>query len=159
MLVKLISLAISHLSNSILSHISGIKLFCCVVNILPVFAAGSYYTDSGGGSDYLCTTDAPQFVNFADWYQRYASRTGIEYEGGITPPVFSLENNGEQNLTDLSPLCAVCYSSSRSAHMMFPAMMTCPLDGPLSTKDISLVQSGINTDTRIFVLTQLQKVS
>ena len=87
-------------SNSVQTHISGIKLFCCVVNI--------------------------QFGNVTDGYQGYTPITGVEYEGGITPQVFSLENNGGQSLTDLSPPCAVCHLSTRSARMMFPAMTTCP---------------------------------
>ena len=68
----------------------------------------------------------PQLGYVNAGYQAYSPIVGIEYQGGIAPPFFSLENNNYASLLDLSPPCAVCHSSTRSAQMMFPAMMTCP---------------------------------
>ena len=71
-------------------------------------------------------TDTPQDGRVCDGYQGYSPLRGVEYESGIAPPVFSPENNGFLSLLNLSPPCAVCHSSIRSAQMMFPAMTTCP---------------------------------
>ena len=85
------------------------------------------YNLSGGASNYLCVTDTPQWGNVISGLQPWSSYlSGCEYENGIIPPMFSLENNGGQSLMHLSPPCVVCHVSDRSTKIMVPAMTNCP---------------------------------
>ena len=84
-------------------------------------AAGSHYSHSGGGANYICTAagaDVEYHPEATTVNRGYVVLYGTEYE-------FS---NG-QALTDLSQHnapCAVCEVSSRSKQIMIPGRFTCP---------------------------------
>ncbi len=77
-------------------------------------AAGSHYTHTGGGANYLCITKKPIYIS-TTVPSHYSYLYGSEYE----VPVFNSLHN--QNVP-----CAVCHTSKRSSKLMIPGTTTCP---------------------------------
>ena len=85
-------------------------------------AAGSFWNQQGGGSQYLCLTNEPEFLEFTPGEQPGRSKLyGAEYEtlDNFSPPVFG-------NLLDFNIPCAACYTMERGNKIMIPARVTCP---------------------------------
>ena len=83
-------------------------------------AAGSHYSQSGGGANYICLPDKPEFLSYipgASQYQSYIY--GAEYQSYINSGPFS-------QLNDHNVPCVVCYVSTRVSYLMIPAKITCP---------------------------------
>ena len=81
-------------------------------------AAGSHYTDRGGGANYLCLPEQPQYSNYTPGVQSgRAYLYGTEYQAGGPHQ----QDNGPLSLGDHNVPCAVCYSSTRPAVVMIPA--------------------------------------
>ena len=77
--------------------------------------AGAYYNQRGGGSNYLCLPNDPEYDEIKTIYPSDYSRIyGTEYELPIT---------GKH---DHDAPCAVCYDSVRSSELMIPAKTRCP---------------------------------
>ena len=78
-------------------------------------AAGTFYSNKGGGSNYLCLPDTPQYtLRYHPGSQSYSEIYGTEYEGPIA-------GTHEHNVP-----CAVCFASTRVAVFMLPARTSCP---------------------------------
>ena len=81
-------------------------------------AAGSHFTQSGGGANYICLPDQPEFLSYTPGvyeYQSYIYGAGYEtYNGPLSP-------HYEHNVP-----CVVCYVSTRVSYLMIPAKITCP---------------------------------
>ena len=77
-------------------------------------AAGSDHLKTGGGANYLCITEQPQYLSSTIPAYRTALY-GAEYHG---PVVGSLHDHNVP--------CAVCYTSQRSSKLMIPGRITCP---------------------------------
>ena len=78
-------------------------------------AAGTYYHNNGGASNYLCLPDTPQYtLRYIPGSQSYSEVHGTEYEG----PVVGSHNHNVP--------CAVCYASTHVAVFMLPARTSCP---------------------------------
>ena len=76
---------------------------------------GTFYSKTGGGSNYLCMPDTPQYtLRYTPGSQSYSEVHGTEYEH---PVVGTYEHNVP---------CAVCYASTRVAVFMLPARTSCP---------------------------------
>ena len=80
-------------------------------------AGGSWYTNTGGGSNYLCLPIDPEYSSYQSGAQGYSTIYGAEYQTGTASP---LESVHERNVP-----CAVC-CTSRSKHFMLPGKNTCP---------------------------------
>ena len=77
---------------------------------------GSYYTH-GGGSNYLCMPEDPQYSsNPRSGIQGHSYLYGIEYEQPISSTTQTNDN----------ARCAVCYISTRETILMIPAKTSCP---------------------------------
>ena len=78
--------------------------------------AGSFYHQTGGGANYLCLPEQPQyFTTYSKGeYDWRALLYGAEYEAGSG-------SNANHNVP-----CAVCYTSTRQTVVMIPAQYTCP---------------------------------
>ena len=83
-------------------------------------AAGTPYSHTGGGANYLCTSEQPQYLSST--VPKYSANDfalsylyGAEYQ---VPGFGSLHNHNVP--------CAVCYSSQRSSKLMIPGRITCP---------------------------------
>ena len=82
-------------------------------------AAKSYYNQKGGGSNYQCLPNNPEYGGYAPGVQGLSPIYGVEYETGADGSFpSSLHNNNAP--------CAVCYVSTRSAVLMIPAWRHCP---------------------------------
>jgi len=86
------------------------------------FAASSRPSKNGGGSDYLCLHDAPQWQVVIPGVQGESDLVGVEYSTG---PFRTINNGGVQLLNNDMP-CAVCHVQTRSHQIMIPGRYTCP---------------------------------
>ena len=78
-------------------------------------AAGTFYNKLGGGSNYLCMPDVPQYtLNYTAGSQKYSEIHGAEYQHPVT-------GSNNHNVP-----CAVCSASTRVAVLMIPARTSCP---------------------------------
>ena len=75
-------------------------------------AGGSHYSNPGGGANYLCLPNDPQYSS-TQQPSHYALVNGAEYE--------SIAGVDDQNVP-----CAVCHVATRSSYLMVPAKYSCP---------------------------------
>jgi hypothetical protein len=80
------------------------------------WAAGSHYTHSGSGANYICLTKTPQYLNYNSATDDRGLVYGAEYETTNQP------NSG---VHDQDVPCAVCHVTQRSV-LMIPGQYTCP---------------------------------
>jgi hypothetical protein len=94
------------------------------------YMAGSVYNLSGGGANFLCLHENPQWGYHKEGLQKYGSRIyGTESENYdhadyINP--FSTTNNGGRSVVNNPLPCAACYVPQKSTWMMIPARRECP---------------------------------
>ena len=78
-------------------------------------AGGTFYGNTGGGSNYLCMPDTPQYtLSYTPGSQSHSEIHGTEYQ----LPVAGSHNHNVP--------CAVCFASTREAVLMIPARTSCP---------------------------------
>ena len=90
------------------------------------YMGGNHHTH-GGGADYICLPDIPQWGNVKDGFQNQNRMYSTEYD--TTPgseTIFSKANNGGESLLDIDAVCVVCLVPTRSIQIMIPAKRTCP---------------------------------
>ena len=75
-------------------------------------AGGSYLSNPGGGANYLCLPDDPEYSSTPFGYG-YVLVYGAEYE--------AIADVHNQNVP-----CAVCHVATRSSYLMIPAKYSCP---------------------------------
>ena len=80
-------------------------------------AAGSWYSHTGGGANYLCLPQEPKYSNYRPGVQGHSPLYGTEYETQTNSP---LSHVYQHNVP-----CAVC-CNSRSKLFMLPARDECP---------------------------------
>ena len=83
-------------------------------------AGGSYYQNSGGGSNPQCLPLDPNFLTDISETQARALMYGAEYQTGAN------SNTHIRRSHDHDVPCAVCHVSNRTAVYMVPAKYTCP---------------------------------
>ena len=79
--------------------------------------AGNYHTHNGGGSNFICMPEVPQYstsLRYRPGVQGYGQIYGTEYQY----PLVAAEH---QNVP-----CAVCSATTRVAAVMIPARERCP---------------------------------
>ncbi len=82
-------------------------------------AAGSSHTHKGGGVNYLCLPEEPEYwsdYQAGDYGAGYVY--GAEYEAWKAGPLHSMYDHNVP--------CAVCYTTTRESVLMLPARITCP---------------------------------
>ena len=80
--------------------------------------AGVFYTKRGGGANYLCLPNDPQYYTIDTWHydsRVFSSITGTEYERPI--------KGGRHNY---NVPCAVCHATRKTTQLMIPAKTSCP---------------------------------
>ena len=76
---------------------------------------GSLWSHTGGGSNYLCMPDTPQYtLSYRPGRQRHVEIFGTEYE-------YPVAGTDDHNVP-----CAVCFASTRVSVFMLPARTSCP---------------------------------
>ena len=85
-------------------------------------AAGSAHTEKGGGANYLCLPEQPQYSTYTAGTQAgRAFLYGAEYQ------TYLYDNSGPlRPVHDHNVPCAVCYASTRGTMVMIPARLSCP---------------------------------
>ena len=79
-------------------------------------AAGSYFDQKGGTSDYLCSPDTPQYLTSRPGVQGNSPIYGTEYQIHSTLPI---------DVDDHTVPCAVCTTQQRTSLLMIPARISC----------------------------------
>ena len=79
-------------------------------------AAGSYFTNHGGGTNLLCLPNKPEYLGTNSPTNSQSPLYGVEYHNSIS----------NLNLVDQNVPCAVCYTPTRVAMVMIPAWIHCP---------------------------------
>ena len=81
-------------------------------------AGKSFYNHGGGGGNYQCLPNNPEYGQYTSGIQNLAPIYGVEYQldGGSPLPV-----QHDHNVP-----CAVCHVSTRAAVLMIPAWRHCP---------------------------------
>jgi len=79
------------------------------------YVGGSYYSHTGGGSNYLCLPRDPELVNIVGGARSYVY--GAEYETPVTDHKFA-------QLNDQEVPCVVCLTPHTNT-VMIPAKATC----------------------------------
>ena len=81
-------------------------------------AGGSWYGHTGGGANYLCMPNDPDYLAYQPGVQGWSYVYGAEYQPYSGGPL--------QAVHDHNVPCAVCYASTRVAVTMIPAKTQCP---------------------------------
>ena len=81
------------------------------------YAAGTWYGHHGGGSNYLCLPEDPEYLQSGcPPNTLYSLLYGAEYQN----PLAGVGRH------DYNVPCSVCYVSNRATQLMIPAKTTCP---------------------------------
>ena len=78
-------------------------------------AGKSWLDQRGGGGNYQCLPNNPEYGQYTPGVQGYSTIFGVEYQGPI-----------QTALHDHNVPCAVCHVSTRAAVLMIPAWHHCP---------------------------------
>ena len=90
--------------------------------------AGHHLGKGGGGSNYLCLSEEPQWKNHSSVSVETGWLYGVEYWfNGDHASFFSTVNTGGRQLHRNPVPCAVCYVPQRSTSVMMPATTNCPV--------------------------------
>lgn len=83
------------------------------------YAAGAFYSQTGGGANTLCLSKQPEWLSYDDGNQGGALIYGTEFETAIygVAPLVGLQN--------LDGTCVVC-EVPRSSQVMIPGRISCP---------------------------------
>ena len=81
-------------------------------------AGGSWYSHTGGGANYLCMPNDPDYLAYRPGVQGWSYVYGAEYQSFSGGPLQAVHNHNVP--------CAVCYASTRVAVTMIPAKTQCP---------------------------------
>ena len=81
-------------------------------------AGGTLYSHKGGGANYLCLPEDPEYSEYQPGDYGSSYMHGAEYEAWRSGPL--------NDIDDHNVPCAVCYTSSRVSVLMLPAKTTCP---------------------------------
>ena len=74
--------------------------------------------NTGGGANYLCMPEDPQYLSYLPGVQNFNPIYGTEYQLNSGGPLSAVHNHNVP--------CAVCFSSMRETVLMMPAKPTCP---------------------------------
>ena len=84
-------------------------------------AGGSWWSRTGGASNYLCMPDNPDYLQFSSTSEGPNYVYGVEYEPYSGQPLRVQPNVYTHNVP-----CAVCMAVSRCSLLMIPAKTQCP---------------------------------
>ena len=83
--------------------------------------AGSFYNEKGGGANYLCLPEQPQYSTYTA-----GTQVGRAFLYGAEYQTAGLDNGPLHSFHDHNVPCAVCYASTRETIVMIPARLSCP---------------------------------
>ena len=90
--------------------------------------AANHHLHYGGGTNYLCLPEEPQWKRNSSVDAHTGWLYGVEYDfQGSYPSFFSTANTGGRPVHQNPVPCAVCYVPQRSTSLMIPARNSCPV--------------------------------
>ena len=88
------------------------------------YASGSKWAESGGGANYICLPKDPEYLPQASGQSsHHAWLYGAEYHSRLYP-----------SFADHGATCAVCFATGKTAVLMIPAKLTCPVSWTMEYK-------------------------
>ena len=110
--------------------------------------AGPQCHTGGGGSNFLCLPEDPQYGPYSQFSPTPASQIfGVQY--AELDPAISTENNGNQTLYNGDAVCAICCASKgRSTSIMIPARLQCPTGWTKEYSGYLVAECGNCADNR-----------
>ena len=109
-------------------------------NYISGQAASAGDDDIGGGGEFLCVPDHPQWLNHSSGFQRLTARL----HGAVYLPNNLLEATDNVRLGNKAIPCAACYVESRGHAMMLPSRLTCPVTWTLEYHGYLMAASKSN---------------
>ena len=105
-------------------------------------AGGIHHSQKGGGANYLCMPEDPEYSEYqpGDYVSNYMH--GAEYETWRSGPFYDVLNHNVP--------CAVCYTSARVSVLMLPAKTTCLSDWTLEYSGYLMSGHHTNPGRNIF---------
>ena len=79
---------------------------------------GTWWNTEGGGANYLCMPENPEYSSYIPGVQNYNPIHGTEYQLFAGGPLRAVHDHNVP--------CVVCFSSLRESVLMLPAKLTCP---------------------------------
>ncbi len=105
-------------------------------------AAGSDYNQYGGGVNYLCLPEEPEYSAYQPGDQTHNYLYGTEYQTWNAGPLrYIAEHNAP---------CAVCYVQTRETVLMLPARLTCPSNWTLEYNGYLMSERYIHKHSSTF---------
>ena len=99
-------------------------------------AGGSFFEVSGGGANYLCMPEDPDYtLQFIAGVQGHAHVYGVEYESPMN------------EMHDYDAPCAVCHVTARDTVLMIPAKVSCPSSWTREHYDYLMTDASIHHRT------------
>ena len=85
-------------------------------------AGGSWWSQTGGATNYLCMPDNPDYLQYDSSVQGRNYVYGVEYEAYDSQPL-----RVNPNVLAHNAPCAVCMAVSRCSLLMIPGKTSCPV--------------------------------
>ena len=96
-------------------------------------AGKSLYNQKGGGGNYQCLPNNPEYGQYVAGVQGFSPIFGVEYEFPVQSALF------QHNV-----LCVVCHVSTRAAVLMIPAWRHCPSQWTLEYTGYLMTERSIH---------------
>ena len=101
-------------------------------------AGGSWWNHKGGGANYLCLPESPDYFSFTPGRQGRSPIYGAEYQTGGS-------NRGPlESVNDHNVPCVVCHTSGRDTALMLPAKTQCPPSWTLEYNGYLMAERYLN---------------
>ncbi len=105
-------------------------------------AAGSQWDQYGGGVNFLCLPEQPEYSAYQPGDQTHNYLYGTEYETFNAGPLHSLLQHNVP--------CAVCYVQMRQVVLMLPARLTCPSNWTLEYNGYLMSERSVHKHSSTF---------
>ena len=102
------------------------------------FTGASRWNESGGGANYLCMPESPEYnsdLNYREGIDGSSTIYGVEYEVPV------------QGTHDDNAPCALCLTPNRPTVIMIPARFTCPQSWTIEYYGYLMSQSKAHSRT------------
>ena len=96
---------------------------------------GSWYSKTGGATNYLCMPDNPDYLQYDPSVQGYGYVYGVGYDPDLGQPLLINPNVRGHNVP-----CAVCMTVYRCSLLMIPGKTSCPVSW--TTEYVGYLMSG-----------------
>ena len=111
---------------------------------------GSWYDHKGGGGNYVCLPENPEWGNRENGFQNLERMHGVEYQSNNYERLLSRKNNHGISLSNYDAVCLQCFVPTRSAQIRIPARRTCPAGWTMEYRGYLVTENG-NHNSKDFI--------